>query len=386
MSPRPAAGPMKSRFPFAAPLFLLCLGLAPAAARAADDLVFFGTHLAGAGKGFSLAHFDPATGTLTTPRFDAEAVAPAYFVIHPDGRHLYTCDSGRPGGISAYAIDRATGQLTLINSRPAGGADTSYLSLDRTGRYALIANYEGGNIAVFPLTADGGLGERTAFVQHTGHSVNAERQKHAFAHSIITDPSNRFAVVCDLGLDKVFVYRFDARTGSLTPNDPAFVTVAPGSGPRHPVFHPNGRWVYVVTEIASTVLAFEWDGAQGSLRQFQTVSALPAGYAGTSVSAEIALHPNGRFLYVSNRGDDSIATFAIDGASGRLTLLGHVPSGGKTPRNFAFDPSGRWIIATNHGSNNAVVFAVDGATGRLTQAGPPVAVPYPFCERFLPRP
>jgi 6-phosphogluconolactonase len=377
MPPRPSFGAFH---------LALLLGLAPLGVAAADDFVFFGTHLAGAGKGFSLAHFDSDTGALTVPQFDAEAVAPAYFVIHPDGRHLYTCNSGRPGGISAYAIDRTTGKLTLINSRPAGGADTSYLSLDRTGRYALIANYEGGNIAVFALAPDGGIGARTAFVQHTGHSVDPERQKHAYAHSIITDPSNRFAVVCDLGLDKVFVYRFDARTGSLAPNDPAFVTVAPGSGPRHPVFHPNGRWVYVVTEIGSTVLAFDWDGASGILHQFQTVSALPAGFPGVSVSAEIAVHPNGRFLYVSNRGDDSIAIFAIDGANGRLTPLGHVPTHGKTPRNFAFDPSGRWIIATNHGSNNAVVFRVDGATGLLTPTGAPVPVPYPFCERFLPAP
>jgi len=359
---------------------------APSAARAADDYVFFGTHVAGPGKGFSVARFDPATGALTVPRFDVEAVAPAYFVISADGRRLYTCNSGRPGGISAYAIDRPTGNLTLINRQPAGGADTSYLSLDRTGRYALIANYEGGNIAVFALAPDGGVGARTAFVQHAGHSVNPERQKHAYAHSIITDPSNRFAIVCDLGLDRVFVYRFDERTGSLAPNEPAFAAVAPGLGPRHPVFHPNGRWLYVVTEIGSSVLVFDWDPAHGSLRQFQSVSALPADFKGVSVSAEIAVHPNGRFLYVSNRGDDSIAIFAIDPASGRLTPLGHVPTEGKTPRNFAFDPTGRWIIVTNHGSANAVVFHVDGETGGLAPVGRPVPVPYPFCERFLTAP
>jgi 6-phosphogluconolactonase len=368
--------------PFGRRLALL-LALLPLAAGAADDFVFFGTHLAGPGKGFSLAHFDSDTGALTVPRFDAEAVAPAYFVISPDGRHLYTCNSGRPGGISAYAIDRATGQLTLINSRSAGGADTSYLSLDRSGRYALIANYEGGSIAVFALAADGGIGARTAFVQHAGHGVDPARQRHAYAHSILTDPSNRFAIVCDLGLDRVYIYRFDARTGALAPNDPPFVAVTPGTGARHPVFHPNGRWVYVVSEMGSTVFAFDWDGGQGTLRQFQAVSALPAGFKGVSVSAEIAVHPNGKFLYVSNRGDDSIALFAIDGASGRLTPIGRVPTEGQTPRNFAFDPSGRWIIATNHGSNNAVVFRVDGTTGGLTPVGRPVPVPYPFCERFL---
>ncbi len=362
---------------------LSLLALLPLAARASDQFVFFGTHLAGPGKGFYVAHFDPETGVLSAPRFDTEAKAPAYFVIHPDGRHLYTCNSGRPGGISAYAIEPRTGALTLINTKPAGGADTSYLSLDRSNRYAMIANYEGGNIAVFALAADGGIGARTAFIQHTGHGVDPARQKHAFAHSIVTDPTNRFAVVCDLGLDRVFVYRFDATTGALTPNDPAGVTVKPGSGPRHPVFHPNGRWVYVVTEMGSTVIAFHWDALRGTLQEFQTVSALPADFRGTSVSAEIAVHPNGRFLYASNRGHNSLASFAIDPDTGRLTPLAHVSTQGRTPRNFAFDPTGKWIIVTNHDSGNAVVFGVNPDTGALAAAGAPVPVPYPFCERFL---
>jgi 6-phosphogluconolactonase len=363
------------------PVLLLALG--PVAACASDQFVFFGTHVSGPGKGFYLAHFDTDTGVLTTPRFDLEAKAPAYFVIDPDGRHLYTCNSGRPGGISAYGIEPHTGALTLINTKPAGGADTSYLSLDRSNRYAMVANYEGGNVAVFALAPDGGIGARTALVQHTGHGADPLRQKHAYAHSILTDPTNRFAVVCDLGLDRVFVYRFDAATGTLTPNDPAFVAVKPGSGPRHPVFHPSGRWVYVVTEMGSTVIAFHWDPLKGTLREFQTVSALPPAFKGTSVSAEIALHPNGRFLYASNRGDNSIASFAIDPATGRLTPLAHVSTLGRTPRNFAFDPTGKWIIVTNHDSGNAVVFSVNPATGALTAAGAPVPIPYPFCERFL---
>ena len=365
--------------------FFLAAGVAPSL-PAADMYVYFGTHSSGPGLGFSIAHFDTDTGTLTKPRFLTEAVEPAFFVIHPDGQHLYTCNSGSPGGVSAYKIERATGQLTLLNKEPAGGGDPSYICLDHTGRYVLFANYEGGNIAVFALKPDGSLGERTAFVQHTGSSVDPRRQKHAYAHSIIVDSTNRFALVADLGVDRLFVYRFDEKTGSLQPNDPPFAIIRPGSGPRHVKFHPNGRWVYLISEMGCTVTAFHWDSAHGALTEFQTVSTLPADFKGISNCAEIEVHPNGRFLYGSNRGHDSLAVFTIDPDTGRLALLEHVSTQGKTPRNFAFDPTGKWIICTNHGSDNAVVFRVDEATGRLTPAGPPVSVPSPFCERFLPVP
>jgi len=248
----------------------------------------------------------------------------------------------------------------------------------------LAANYDGGNVAVFALDSNGALGDWTAFDQHTGHGINPKRQAEAHPHSIVVDPTNRFALVPDLGLDKVFVYRFDAKSGSLTPNSPPFVSVAPGSGARHIKFHPNGRWAYLINEIASTIIGFDWDPAKGTLAEFQTVSTLPAEFKGSSACSELEIHPNGRFLYGSNRGHDSLAAFAIDPETGRLLLVQIAPSGGKTPRNFAFDPTGKWIVCTNHDSDNAVVFRVDGDTGKLTQAGPPVAVPYPFCERFLP--
>jgi 6-phosphogluconolactonase len=371
-----------------APLFIAAaFALSPAAA--ADLLVYFGTHSSGPGLGFSIAHFDTATGALSPPRFDVEAAAPAFFVIHPNGRHLYTCNSidmfqGRPGGaVSAYAIDPTTGNLTLLNQQPAGGSDPSYICLDHTGSFVLVANYQSGNIAIFALKSDGSLGKRTAFVQHIGRSVDPRRQTQAHAHSIIVDPTNRFALVADLGLDRLFVYRFDEKNGSLRPNDPPFAPVTPGSGPRHVKFHPNGRWAYLISEMGSTVTAFDWDPANGALREFQTVSTLPADFKGASACAEIEVHPSGRFLYASNRGHDSLAVFTIDPDTGRLALLQHVSTQGKTPRNFAFDVTGDWLICTNHDSNNAVVFRVDGTTGRLTPAGPPVSVPSPFCERFL---
>jgi 6-phosphogluconolactonase len=348
-----------------------------------DLFVYFGTHTAGAGKGFSLAHFDTISGALSKPEFLLEAPAPAYFIIAPDSRHLYTCNS--TGFVSAYAIDPATGRLTLLNQKPAGGGDPSYISLDATAQFILDANYDGGNIAVWKIAPDGGIGERTAFVQHTGKSVDPQRQMHAFAHSIRTDPSNRFVLVADLGLDKLFVYKFDVKTGSLTPNDPPFVTVKPGSGPRHVVFHPNGRWVYLITEMGSTIIQYDWDTARGVLKEGRTISTLPADFHGSSACSEIAVHSNGKFLYASNRGHDSIAVFAIDAGSGRLTPLEYVPSGGKTPRNFALDPSAQWMLVTNHGNNVAMVFRIDQATGKLTPVGTPVEVPYPFCPRFLPR-
>ena len=372
------------RLPGFARFLLLAAALGSASSHAADMFVYFGSHRTGPGIGFSLAHFDTNTGVLTKPEFLVESPAPAFFALAPDGRHLYTCNSGSPGGVSAYAIEPHTGRLTLVNRVLAGGRDTSYVCLDQTGRFLLAANYEGGNIAAFALRPDGGIGDWTGFAQHTGSSVHPKRQMHAYAHSIIVDPTNRFALVADLGVDQLFVYRFDEKTGALTPNDPPFAKVAAGSGPRHVKFHPNGREVFLLNEIACTIIAFDWDAAKGALTQRQTISTLPADFTGENTCAEIEVHPNGRFLYASNRGHDSLAVFAIDPASGQLAFVERVSSRGKWPRNFAFDPTGRWIVCTNHNSDNAVVFRVDAATGRLTPVGEPVAVPYPFCERFLP--
>ena len=351
---------------------------------ASNQFVFFGTQRSGTNAGFSLAHFDTDTGVLTKPELLLQASAPAFFTIHPDERHLYTCNALSPGAVSAYAVEPHTGRLSFLNRVLTGGDGPCYVSLDQTARFALAANYTGGNVAVFALRPDGSLGERTAFVQHTGSSVNPQRQTHAYAHSIITDPSNRFVLVTDLGVDKIFVYRFNAQDGLLTPNDPPCAQVAPGSGPRHVKFHPQGRWVYVVNEMASTVTAFAWNATHGALVEVQTVSALPADFKGANTGAEVEVHPNGKFLYASNRGHDSLAVFAIDQKTGKLTLVEHVPSGGKTPRFFNFDPTGKWILCSNHGSDNTVVFRVDENTGKLTQTGQPISVPYPFCQQFFP--
>lgn len=369
-------------------------------ARAAEYDVFFGTQSAGPTKGLSMAHFDSDTGKLTKPEMNVHADAPAYYVFTADGKFLYTCNAianfggaQHMGAVSAFAVDPKTKKLTLLNQLPSAGDDPSYISLDKTGRFALVANYngnkvagEGGTVAVFSIKPDGSFGERTALDQHKGTSINASRQGQAYAHSIITDPSNKFALSPDLGVDKVYIYRFDEKTGALTPNDPAFVTLKPGSGPRHIVFHPNGKIVYVIQEMGSMITAFTWDGQKGALTPFQEISTLPADFTGTSTCAEIRVSPNEKYVYASNRGHNSIAQLAIDPQTFKLTLLRTVPSGGNTPRNFEFDPTGKWMVVTNHGSNNAVVFSIDPATGQLAQKGDPVAVDYPFCPRFFPLP
>jgi 6-phosphogluconolactonase len=370
----------------------LALSLHALVAAPADNLVFFGTHSVGPGRGISVAHFDSATGVLTQPQLVVEAPAPAFFVLAPDGRHLYACNSndfarGYTGEtISAFSIEPETGRLTLLNQQPSAGADPSYVTLDATHRYVLVANYNGRSIAVLALNPDGSLGQRTAAIQHQGASVDPKRQTQAYAHSIRVDPTDHFALVADLGLDKLFVYRFNDKDGSLQPNDPPFVTVAPGSGPRHLAFGPKGRFVYLINEMASTIITYAWDSKRGVLDPRQTTSTLPAGFTGTNNCAEILVHPNGKFVYGSNRGHDTLAVFAIDGRTGQLSLVEHVATQGKTPRNFAFDPSHQWLIVTNHGSDNAMVFRVDGKTGRLKPQGQPISVPSPFGIGFLPIP
>jgi len=351
--------------------------LAAKPAGAVDYFVYFGTQRDAPGVGISLAHFNSDTGVLTTPQLILPADGPSFFARSPDGGNLYSTNYTHSGGVSAYQIDRASGGLKLLSRIPGGNFGTSHISLDHTGRYALAANFDHGHIVVFPIQPDGSLGAATASDKHTGSSINPVRQKVTYPHCIMVDPTNRFALVPDLGLDKLFDYRFDDRTGTLTANDPPFVAITPGSGPRHIYFHPNGKWVYLISEMGGTVTAFNWDSSAGHLTEFQTVSMLPDDFHGLNTSAEIVVHPNGQFLFASNRGDDSIVVFAIDQTTGSLTKIERVPSQGKSPRDFVLDPSGKWMICTNQMSDNAVVFRVDQATGKLTLVGQPVAVPAP---------
>jgi 6-phosphogluconolactonase len=351
--------------------------------------VFIGTYTDGKSKGIYRFALDPASGELTGGELVAETDNPSFLAIHPNHRFLYAVnevgnfEGQHSGGVTAFGLDPAKGTLTRLNSQPSGGVDPCHLIVDRAGKHVLVANYGGGNASVLPIGGDGRLGKATAFVQHKGSSVNRNRQEGPHAHSINLDPANHFAVVADLGLDRVMVYRYDSAKGTLTPNDPPFVATDPGAGPRHFAFHPNGRFAYAIDELNCTVFALAYDPDRGTFQPLQTVSTLPVPYKGEYSTAEVQVHPSGRFLYGSNRGHDSIAVFAIDEKSGKLTAAGHQGDGIKTPRNFGIDPTGQFLIVANQGSDSLVVFRIDPATGALRPTGHRVSVPSPVCVKFV---
>jgi 6-phosphogluconolactonase len=275
--------------------------------------------------------------------------------------------------------------LTLLNQQASGGPGPCYVSIDPEGKNALVANYTGGSVAVLPIDADGKLRPASATDQHKGSGPDPKRQQGPFAHCFDLDPSHQFALACDLGMDKIFVYKFDAFRGSITPNDPPTASVAPGSGARHLAFHPGGKFVYVINEMGSTITAFAYDASKGALSEVQTVSTLPADFkADNTTCAEVAIHPNGKFAYGSNRGHDSIASFSVDEQTGKLAPTGHQSTGGKTPRHFAIAPGGEFLVAANQDSGNLVVFRIDPRTGTLNPTGMTAEVPSPVCVLFMP--
>jgi len=374
----------------AAPLFLFSSAQTSGKAAAKGQyLAYVGTYTAKTNsKGIYAFHFDTATGQLTAIGVAAETPDPSWVVVHPSGKYAYAAnEAGKASTVSAFAVDAKNGKLTLLNQIPALGEDPCYLSFDKTGKYVLVANYSSGTIAVFPVLADGRLGEHTALVKDEGATgPNKERQEAPHAHWIGVTPGNLFAFVADLGLDEIMMYRFDANKGSLVPHEPAFATLDPGAGPRHIAIHPNGRFVYAANELKSTVTVFS-SAAQKKNQPYlvlkQQVSLLPQNFSGRNDAAEIAVHPNGKFLYASNRGHDSIAVFAIDEANGTLTSVADVSTGGKEPRHFAIDPTGKYLLAENQFSNNIVVFKIDPTTGGLTPTGQVVEVPSPVDLTFV---
>ncbi len=349
-------------------------------------LAYVGTYTAKTNsKGIYVFRFDAATGQLSAGGVAAETPDPSWVAVHPSGKFLYAAnEAGEASTVSAFAIDKKSGKLELLNQLPSLGEDPCYLSFDKTGKYAFVANYTSGTIAVFPIMPDGRLGEHTALVQDQGATgPNKERQEGPHAHWIETSPDNRFVLVADLGLDEVLVYKFDATSGTLTPNEPAFARLKPGSGPRHLVVHPNGKFIFSVSELSSTATSFAYDAKKGTLKEIGAVSTLPPGFSGRNDVAEAAVHPNGKFLYVSNRGNDSVAVLSIDPAKGTLAPVGGIPTGGKEPRHFIFDPSGKFLFAENQLSDTVVEFRADAATGQLTPSGDTVSVPSPVCISFV---
>jgi len=364
----------------------------PAAAAPRALRVYVGTYTGPKSQGIYQMRLDMATGALSAPELAGEAANPTFLALHPTGRFLYAVSevrgpAGRAGGaVLAFAVDPDSGRLTLLGRQSTGGDGPCHVALDREGRVALAANYGSGSVCAMPLGAGGRPAEPVTVIQHAGSGPNPKRQQGPHAHSINADPTGRFALAADLGLDHVLVYRLDAARGTLAPHDPPFASVAPGAGPRHLAFHPGGRFAYVINELACTVTAFAWDAERGTLSEVQTVPTLPADFTGASTCAEVQVHPGGRFLYGSNRGHDSLAVFAIDPETGRLTPRGHQPTLGRTPRNFRIDPTGAWLLAANQNSDSVVVFRIDPATGRLEPTGATAAVPSPVCVTFVPLP
>ncbi len=352
-------------------------------------LVYVGTYNMAKEKGIHAYRFDAASGQLTPLGLGSAAVHPTFVTPDRQGRFLYAVkeverhERRRSGSVRAYAINRRTGKLTFLNEVASNGTIPCYVALDRRGNYAMVANYGSGSVEVIRVRKDGRLGKVATFDQRAGSSVNPKRQEGPHAHWINVSPDNRFVLSSDLGLDKVFVYRFDEQNGSLEPNDPPYAEVSAGSGPRHIAFAPNGKFVYLINELKSTVTVFAYDRARGALQKRQTISALPKGYKGQSDCAEIAVHPSGKFVYGSNRGHDSIAVFAVDPKKGTLTSVERMRTQGKTPRHFAIDPTGSYLLAANQDSDSLVVFRIDRKTGRLTATGQKLQLASPACVRFV---
>jgi 6-phosphogluconolactonase len=371
------------------PAIALAAGcLVSTAAVAAEHWAFIGTYTGEKSKGIHVSRLDDAAGTLGEARLVAEIKHPSFLATRGDGRALYAVNEtgdfdGKPAGaVSAFRLDAATGTLTPLNQVSSGGGGPCHLTVDRAGKHVFVANYGGGSVAVIALEPDGRLGRQTAFVQHTGSSVNESRQKAPHAHGIYLDAAERHVLVPDLGLDRVVIYRFEPGTGGLAPSPAGDAKLAPGSGPRHLAFSPDGKHFFVLNELLSTVTAFAYDDATGKATEGVTVPTLPAGFTGQNSTAEIVTHPGGRFVYGSNRGHDSIAVF--EWTTGHLSPVQHQKLGVKTPRNFALSPSSRWLLAAGQNSDRIEVHAVDAASGRLNETGRHIGVGTPVCVVFVP--
>lgn len=370
-------------------LGLACIAMAaPAAARGHDLLVYAGTYTQGESKGIYRFHLDTKTGALSGLELAAETPNPSFLALHPNHHFLYAANENGDAtkdAVSAFAVDLPGGALTPLNQQPSRGAAPCHLSLDSRGEHLFVANYVSGTAAIFPVGADGKLGASTGFVQHEGHGT-LPNQQGPHAHAVTLDPTGRLAFVSDLGLDQIVAYRFDAEKGAFLPHTAGTTRAIDGSGPRHFIFDAKGRHAYSVNEMALTVTVFDYDAAQGTLTKTQVLTMLPpSGAAEHASAAEIALGPDGRFLYASSRGPDEIVAFRVNERDGTLTTVGRQSTLGKKPRHFAIDPTGTFLLAANQDSDSIVVFRIDRKTGLLTPVGAPFHVPRPVCVLMLPR-
>ena len=346
------------------------------------------TELGGGAQGIYVCRMDMATGAVELVHTVPDVPNPSFLALHPKLPILYAVNAvpdidGHEGGaVTAFAVDPATGGLTFLNRQSSQGAGPCHVSIEQTGRYVITANYSGGSVAILPIEEDGSLGPATDWVQHVGSSVNPDRQGEPHGHSFTPDPANKYALACDLGLDQVLVYGLDLENGKLPPADPPFATVHPGAGPRHLDFHPNGRVVYVINEIGNTMTVFAYDQDRGALSELQTIPTLPPDFMETSHTADVHVHPSGKFVYGSNRGHDSIVIYAVNDADCTLTLIGHQSTLGEVPRNFVIDPTSTFLLAANQDTDTIVTFRIDAETGTLTPTGHVASVPTPVCLKF----
>jgi 6-phosphogluconolactonase len=363
------------------------------APRPASYWVYVGTYTGAKSKGIYRLKMDAKTGDLGSPQVAAETPSPSFLALHPGGKFMYAVnevdqfEGNKTGAVSAFSIDAKNGSLTALNQQSSGGPGPCHLAVDPAGKAVVVANYAGGSTASLPVNADGSLKPAASVIQHKGSSTDPRRQEGPHAHCVKIDASGsdtHWALVADLGLDKVLLYRLDPASATLQPNDPPSASVKPGSGPRHLAFATGGRFLYVINEMASTITTFTYASATDAMRDVQTVSTLPQGFTGNSSTAEIQVHPSGKFVYGSNRGHDSIACFRADEKTGQLTLIGHQSTQGKTPRNFAIDPTGTFLLAANQGSDTVVVFRIDPRNGTLSPTGTIAHVPTPVCVEFVP--
>jgi 6-phosphogluconolactonase len=347
----------------------------------ASHLIYLGTYTRTTSRGIYSTRLDSDTGQLSAPVLAAETPSPTFLAFSPDKRRLYAVLDSKEM-VVAYTVDPDSAGLDRISGpRSADVPAPCHVAVDRTGRALVVANYHSAVVAAVPILADGSTGVPNV-IPHSGSSVHPSRQTSPHPHSVTFSPDNRFVIACDLGLDRIFTYRFDPGRGALSPAEPAFVLTAPGAGPRHFAFGRDGPHAYAINELGNTVVAYSYDAQRGSLAPFQTLSSLPSDFSGQSIAAEIRLHPNGRFLYGSNRGHDSIAVFSVDPASGSLAPVEIVPAGGKAPRNFALSPDGAWLVCAHQDSDSLCAFRVDSHTGRLTHVPGSIRVPMPVCVAF----
>ena len=353
--------------------------------------ILFGTGkiLHGQGKGIYVYRLDGSSGALTPLSVAEQVPNPSYLAFDPTHRFLYAVnelkefEGAATGAVSAFAVDPESGSLTFLNRQPSYGTDPCHLIVDKTGRNVLVANFMSGTVCVLPIRDDGSLGDATAVIQHHGSSIDPGRQSGPHAHAVTLDDAGRYALVPDLGMDKLMVYHFDAQLGKLAPNDEPWVEVAEGAGPRQVAMHPSGEYAYLINELDSTMTAYRYHGDAGTLREIQTLSTLPQDFVGTSTCAEVQISPSGKFLYGSNRGHDSIVVYAVDEQDGMLTCIGHTNTQGETPRNFTISPDGDFLLVANQDTDNIVVFRLDPATGQLVATGHIIQVPTPVCVRVI---